>query len=624
MEETSLTKCKSWHDWLGETLRSSLKFKSLGSESPQKKEETLDDEASWEMWFVPSPIPRSVTASQLREASMLVRDGFCTNEELERLKETIANTTDESIFVQGGNVADGLLKLSEAYASSKEVRCRCRAAVDRGLYPTDSERLRYAAVRRTAKLAITIAASVSKGELDNSCMTNVLDHAGLAREEQAKNAADRFITLGHAALRSELTRAQILQLNHVQHAIITLLLRSDLEELEEDGSLVENGISKGVHIIPLVSVSPLLKEDESWEPAFRGNRRVSQPTSPRFDDYQCVLGRSLPYLCADGVVRYYESRTRHGIRLQACNRLWAVSDLHADVAKNREWVRALPLRQQDAIIVAGDIASKLADLETNLTLLASKFKYVFYTFGNHELFLTPPGYATSVHKMFEILNLCDSLGIITSSAFLGSDVLVVPMFSWYRRRGPDAGLLEFFDAACKWPWNIESSLDDAVANFFFKLNEGTLRFCAEMRSKLFSSNNSDPPLVSFSHFVPYIDHLFPGFVAFRHVMGAPELDDQINSLSPLVHVFGHSHINVDEIVHGTRFVENALGHPQETSDEERAAIRPILVWAKAGTLQAAAQKRTPLLEVRHQSQDIDVPTSPAHSQEEDDEDRPSF
>ena len=85
-------------------------------------------------------------------------------------------------------------------------------------------------------------------------------------------------------------------------------------------------------------------------------------------------------------------------------------------------------------------------------------------------------------------------------------------------------------------------------------------------------------MLSLSHFVPRVDALFPGFAAFRHVMGCAELDAQIARVRPRVHGFGHSHIDVDDFVDGTRFVQRALGHPSDGISEDSARAGPALVW----------------------------------------------
>eukprot|EP00959_Pyramimonas_sp_CCMP1952_P058031 1211239-Pyramimonas_sp.AAC.1 len=42
-------------------------------------------------------------------------------------------------------------------------------------------------------------------------------------------------------------------------------------------------------------------------------------------------------------------------------------------------------------------------------------------------------------------------------------------------------------------------------------------------------------------------------------MGCTELDAQVRRLRSQVHIFGHSHLNVDSTVQGVRYVQAALG-----------------------------------------------------------------
>jgi len=81
--------------------------------------------------------------------------------------------------------------------------------------------------------------------------------------------------------------------------------------------------------------------------------------------------------------------------------------------------------------------------------------------------------------------------------------------------------------------------------------------------------------VSYSHFVPHAA-LFPGFTCFLPVMGSPTLRRQLAALAPDVHVFGHSHIDVDDVIDGTRFVQNAVGQPTERAALD--AVRPVLIY----------------------------------------------
>jgi len=68
------------------------------------------------------------------------------------------------------------------------------------------------------------------------------------------------------------------------------------------------------------------------------------------------------------------------------------------------------------------------------------------------------------------------------------------------------------------------------------------------------------------------------------VVGANALEEKIRTLMPKVHVCGHSHINFDKQIMEIRYVQNALGHP----DERRAIWRrlteypfhPKLIYSK--------------------------------------------
>jgi 3',5'-cyclic AMP phosphodiesterase CpdA len=52
-----------------------------------------------------------------------------------------------------------------------------------------------------------------------------------------------------------------------------------------------------------------------------------------------------------------------------------------------EWVRALSPSafQHDAVILAGDISDQMAVLEETFRYFTAKFKHVFFTPGNHDL-----------------------------------------------------------------------------------------------------------------------------------------------------------------------------------------------------------------------------------------------
>ena len=172
--------------------------------------------------------------------------------------------------------------------------------------------------------------------------------------------------------------------------------------------------------------------------------------------------------------------------------------------------------------------------------------------------------------------MCDELGVHTTAAFVGR-ILIVPLFSWYKggqaglAEDDDPGMMKAFDMACQWPSYIapepRGSLQPEIADFFVALNEKVLA-TVERRDDTYA-------VISMSHFIPYKE-LFPGMVAMRHVMGCNEIAAQVLKVGSDVHVFGHSHVNIDNVVCGTRFIQAALGHPTDPS--HTALHKPKLLW----------------------------------------------
>lgn len=64
------------------------------------------------------------------------------------------------------------------------------------------------------------------------------------------------------------------------------------------------------------------------------------------------------------------------------------------------------------LLVAGDIADRIETIAETLSVLRARFRHVFYTPGNHELWVRDGG-GDSLEKMRRIVALCDELGIQT-------------------------------------------------------------------------------------------------------------------------------------------------------------------------------------------------------------------
>ena len=239
-------------------------------------------------------------------------------------------------------------------------------------------------------------------------------------------------------------------------------------------------------------------------------------------------------------------------------RIFATSDLHTDFEVNRQIVAAIPRGEygQDALIVAGDIAHRMEILEDTLAVLLERFGEVFFVPGNHDLWVEDEE-RNSIQKFYQILELCDRLGVGIRPAVAG-DYRVVPLFSWYESSFDEAAesganaLLTWADfRRCRWP---EGS--DAACHFLTGLNESHLE-----------DPSGSGAVVTFSHFVPRRDLLPPvhglKYKGLLRVAGSTTIERQLRRTGSHIHIFGHSHIHCDREIDSVRYVQQGLGYPRE-------------------------------------------------------------
>lgn len=253
-------------------------------------------------------------------------------------------------------------------------------------------------------------------------------------------------------------------------------------------------------------------------------------------------------------------------------RVFAISDLHTDFKENMLIVERLPddTFNEDALIVAGDVADRLEVIEYTLAVLRSKFRQVCYVPGNHELWVRDGAY-DSIEKLRRVLETCRRIDVETRPVRIDG-LWIVPLLSWYDAAfdGEDDRDAEELEGwadfhFCKWPAGV---LD--VCQHFLDMNEAHI-------------NCPDGPVISFSHFLPRRDLLPPReklrFKNLPKVSGCAPLDGQIRRLKSTIHVFGHSHIKTDRVIDGVRYVNNALLYPRERT----AAGFPLkMLWDGGG------------------------------------------
>jgi len=288
-------------------------------------------------------------------------------------------------------------------------------------------------------------------------------------------------------------------------------------------------------------------------------------------------------------------------------RVFALSDLHVDYAENWEWLNALSLEghERDALIVAGDVSDDLEKLGAVFRLLTARFGNVFFVPGNHELWVPGQGAQDSLGKFREVLECCGRWGVHTQPQRMeardGSAVWIVPLLSWYvtpeqgqdslyiPKEGRDLTMAAWSDKVFfKWP------LADSPADYFLQLNEPHLQ------------RRYDAPVISFSHFLPRSELIFPSPaelarlkmalikahgklrappINFSRVAGSRGLEAQIRRLGSTLHVYGHQHRNRARRIEGVWYVSHCLGYPQERARPylSLAAEGPRLIWQSGKT-----------------------------------------
>jgi len=217
---------------------------------------------------------------------------------------------------------------------------------------------------------------------------------------------------------------------------------------------------------------------------------------------------------------------------------------------------------QAVLIVAGDISTDIKVMKDTLVFLKTIFAHVFFVPGNNELRITrgDKSIKNSVEKFAQVIQVCKEIGIEVEPKKVYNQVWIVPLFSWYTPKfdpkwaGDFTYTRNWLDfTACKWP--KELSQEEGIANHFLEMNQKNI------------SQSYDAPVITFSHFLPrkeLIDTTLPlRNKSLPLVVGCPALESQLRAAHAVIHVFGHTHMNLETKIDGVKYIQNAFGHPSE-------------------------------------------------------------
>lgn len=237
-------------------------------------------------------------------------------------------------------------------------------------------------------------------------------------------------------------------------------------------------------------------------------------------------------------------------------RVFAISDLHVDYEENFRWVLSLSNSDHtnDILIVAGDMTDLTNIMSKAFQALRKKFLEVLYVPGNHDLWVIRNKEKDSFARLKTISQVAQDTGVTTGPYHNGS-LSFVPLQGWYDYSfGQPNGKLASCWAdfrACVWPDNQD---EKTLTSFFLKQNLDLL-------------NIRNQTIITFSHFMPRID-IMPSFIPMERrftypILGTELLDLQIRQLNPSIHVYGHSHLNLEIHKDNIHYINNAFGYPHE-------------------------------------------------------------
>lgn len=289
-------------------------------------------------------------------------------------------------------------------------------------------------------------------------------------------------------------------------------------------------------------------------------------------------------------------------------RIFALSDIHADYEKNLQWVKQLSDSDytHDVLLIGGDVSHDMGLLCRVLEALREKFSRVFFVPGNHDLWLRSSEPGDSLSKCANLLDHCERLDVRTGPEWMcdgtgGAGVWIVPLFAWYvkpeedpaeslfvPKQGEDPKLRMWVDdRAVRWPL-----FDSGAIPATYFLQRSRLPSSAALKGR---------PVISFSHFVPRAELIFPTPAElqahgiplrdpqprfnFSRVAGCRGLDRRIRALGSAVHVYGHQHRNRRRRIEGITYVSHCLGYPRERAEGRISSdLRaPLPVWDTAAS-----------------------------------------
>lgn len=269
--------------------------------------------------------------------------------------------------------------------------------------------------------------------------------------------------------------------------------------------------------------------------------------------------------------------------------LLAISDIHVGYAANREIVDALrPESAADWLIVAGDVADTVSEVEWALGTLRDRFHTVIWVPGNHELW-TPPTDPVTLRgqdRYLHLVELCRGLNVITPEDVYpvwhgsGGPVRIAPLFLLYDYTFRAPGT---HTKAQSLAYAHETGIVCVDEHFLhadpYPSREAWCRARVGETERRLAACDPEIPLVLVNHW-PLVREptrvlRYPEFAQW---CGTELTADWHRRFNTAVVVYGHLHIPRVMVCDGVPFEEVSLGYPREWTPRglPDPLLRPVL------------------------------------------------
>ena len=270
-------------------------------------------------------------------------------------------------------------------------------------------------------------------------------------------------------------------------------------------------------------------------------------------------------------------------------RLLGISDVHVGNRENREVVEGLRCESDnDWLIVAGDVAELVSEIEWALRVLCDRFCTVIWVPGNHELW-TPPHDPVTLRgqaRYQHLVDLCRGLGVITPEDSYpvwqgpGGPALIAPLFLLYDYTfRVDGTHSKEQSLAYAHQTGVVCTDEVSLHPDPYPSREAWCRVRVAETERWLMGCDPGMPLVLVNHW-PLIREptrrlRYPEFAQW---CGTELTADWHRRFRTVAVVYGHLHIRRSTVHDGVRFEEVSLGYPREWTPRglPDPLLRPVL------------------------------------------------